>query len=277
MDKFQIIQPSALLAPYVKQYWFLTRESSVKSSQRLVPFGCTALTFHRGNLTYSSLDQAYLPQTHLYGVTKTHTDLVFSGYINFLCIIFQPAGARLFFTFPLNELNSSYLPVDLLNDPELNKLEQQVYETQDNLQCVNFIEQFLLRRMYRFNPYNDERINTAINTIYKGEANVDNLASTVCLGYKQFKRVFTEHIGINPKDFLQIVRFQRLHHLLQKHTPMPVSELAYECGYYDKSHLIKELKQLSGFTPTELTKACDSVYSTYHALFRSAFINLLPE
>ncbi|MFV0588875.1 DUF6597 domain-containing transcriptional factor, partial [Bacteroides reticulotermitis] len=51
MDRFKVIQPSVLLAPYVKQYWFLRMEEVVQSSQRLVPFGCMALSFHRGNRT----------------------------------------------------------------------------------------------------------------------------------------------------------------------------------------------------------------------------------
>lgn len=39
MNKFKVIQPSVLLAPYVKQYWFLRMEDVVRSSQRLVPLG----------------------------------------------------------------------------------------------------------------------------------------------------------------------------------------------------------------------------------------------
>ncbi len=277
MDQFQVIQPSVLLAPYVKQYWFVTMENVVRSSQRLVPMGCAALSFHRGNRTYSSLDGDYLPQSHFYGITIKYTDLVFSGYIDFICIVFRPAGAKAFFKIPLGELNNGYAPVDALSDPELCKLEQRLNDTRDNLTSIGLIEQFLLRRIYRLDEYDNKRINAVINAILEGETDVDRLADTACLGYKQFKRVFIENIGAKPKDFLQIVRFQKLHHLLQRHTDMTIEQLAYECDYYDKSHLIKDLKDFSGFTPTELLEACDPIYSNYHAFFRSAFIDLPSE
>lgn len=273
MDKFQVIQPSGLLAPYVKQYWFLTMENVGQVSQRLVPFGCAALSFHRGHRTYLSHND-YLPQSFLHGIATSYTDITFSGNIDFVCIVFQSAGANAFFKLPLYELNNSYASLDTLNDPELYELGQQLYGISDNNVCVGVIEQFLLRRIHTLNRYEDKRIGTVINAIRNGETNTERLAQTACLSYKQFKRIFTEKTGIRPKEFLQIKRFQRLHHLLQQHTEMTVNELAFECDYYDKSHLIRELKDFSGFTPTGLSKACDSLYSDYHALFRSAFVDL---
>lgn len=246
----------------------------MQGSQRLVPLGCAALSFYRSYRTYSLLENDYLPQSFLYGIATDYTDLAFSGHIDFICIIFQPLGAKAFLKMPLSELNNNYAPLDALSDPDLSELEQRLNETTDNPTCVWLIEQFLMRRIYQLDEYNNKRIHAALNAIHKGETNVDRLAETTCLGYKQFKRIFTENIGTNPKGFLQIVRFQKLHHLLQLHTDMTLSELAYECGYYDKSHLIKELKEFSGFTPAELRNACDSTYSAYHALFRSAFIDL---
>ncbi len=274
MDRFQVIQPSVLLAPYVKQYWFVTMENVVQSSQRLVPFGCTVLSFHRGNRTYSSLKGDYLPLSHLYGIATEYTDLVFSGYIDFICIIFQPTEAGSFFRMPLGELNNSYVPVDVLSDPELRELEQRLNDMPDDTMCVGLIEPFLLRRIYQLDAYNNKRIAAVMDSIRNGETDVDRLAETACLSYKQFKRIFMERIGTNPKNLLQIVRFQKLHRLLQQHVDMTVVQLAYECGYYDKSHLIKEVKDFSGFTPAELLEACDPIYSDYHALFRSAFIDL---
>lgn len=92
MNKFKVIQPSVLLAPYVKQYWFLRMEDVVRSSQRLVPLGCVVLSFHRGNFTYSSQEKDYLPRSHFYGITADYTDLVFSGCVDFISIGFSAGG-----------------------------------------------------------------------------------------------------------------------------------------------------------------------------------------
>lgn len=277
MNKFQVIQPSLLLAPYVKQYWFLTMENVEYNSQRLVPFGCSALSFYRGHRTYSLFEDDYLPQSHLYGIATDFVDISFSGDIDFICVIFQPTGTKVFFNIPLVELNGSYVSLDSLNDKELLQLEKRLNDTTDDLACVGLIEQFLFNRIYKLDQHKEKRVGAAINLIYQGETDINRLAETTCLSYKQFKRVFVEHVGTNPKEYLQITRFQKLYHLLQQHSDKTLEQLSDECGYYDKSHLIKELKEFSGFTPSELNKLCDSTYSDYHFLFRSAFIDLFPE
>lgn len=249
-------------------------ENVEQGAQRLVPFGCIALSFYRRHRTYSVKAGEYLPQSHLHGMTKSYTDIRFSGSIDFVCVVFQPAGIRAFLRMPADKINNQYVSLDELNECDLLELEQRLYETDDNRQAVQVIENCLIRRIYRLNEYDNRRIERVVQAIQNGETTMNKLAETACLGHKQFRRIFTDRIGANPKDFLQITRFQNLHHLLRLHHGMSVSQLADTCGYYDKSHLIKEVKDLSGFTPTGLQAACDPVYSGYHALFRSAFVDL---
>lgn len=67
MEKFQLVQPSKLLRPYVKQYWFLAIDNAERSSQRYVPSGCAVLAFHRGDKIYSTLHQEMQPRSSLCG------------------------------------------------------------------------------------------------------------------------------------------------------------------------------------------------------------------
>ncbi|MCD7935411.1 MAG: helix-turn-helix domain-containing protein [Tannerellaceae bacterium] len=272
MDKFQIIQPSALLTPYVKQYWFVRMENVAAGAQRLVPFGCMALTFQRGDTVYSSFKE----KSYLSGNLQSYTDLFFAGTIDFICIVFQPHGVRAFFDVPPNELPDHPVSLSDMSDPVSETLERQLQDSSDTDICKQLIERFLLCRLSRLHTAQDKRIAYAVRSIHQGETDVRRLAELSCLGYKQFKRIFTEQTGMNPKTYQQIVRFQKLHHLLQQHTGMTLNPLADQCGYYDKSHLIKEVKTFSGFSPTGLQQACDPVYSGYHALFRLAFIDLPP-
>lgn len=274
MNKFEVIQPSMLLAPYVKQYWFLKMESTVPIWQRLVPLGCLALSLYRGQRPFSLAENDYLPQSHLFGIATNYIDIRLAGQIDFICIILQPAAAKAIFSMSLCQLGNGYVSLEALNDSELCELEQQLTDTTDNLACTNLIEQFLIQRIYKLDRYEDQRLNTVVQAMYNGENQVSRLAETACLSYKQFNRVFTENMGVNPKYFLQIIRFQKLHHLLQNHSNMKLEQMAEVCGYYDKSHLIKDLKSFSGFTPTQLQEVCDPEYSNYHALFRLAFIDL---
>ena len=91
---------------------------------------------------------------------------------------------------------------------------------------------------------------------------IHNLAQTACLSDKQFNRVFHEYVGTTPKEFIRIVRLQRALYTLQTQPDINFAQLAYECGYYDQSHLIKEFKAFSGYTPGEYLALC-APYSDY--------------
>ena len=96
-----------------------------------------------------------------------------------------------------------------------------------------------------------------MQSIYCGIQNIDRLAQTACLEYKQFKRIFADYVGANPKDYLRVIRFQKALHTLQIQPNISFTQLSYECGYYDQAHFIKEFKQFSGYTPTEYMTVCN--------------------
>ena len=49
MEKIQVIQPTKLLAPYIKQYWFLRIDDVKQGFQRSIPAGCVALDIQKEN------------------------------------------------------------------------------------------------------------------------------------------------------------------------------------------------------------------------------------
>lgn len=60
MEKIQVIQPTKLLAPYIKQYWFLRIDDVKQGFQRSIPAGCVALVFHKGNKIISSFHKGFI-------------------------------------------------------------------------------------------------------------------------------------------------------------------------------------------------------------------------
>jgi AraC-like DNA-binding protein len=272
MEEFQIKQPSALLAPYIKEYWFLAIDNAKDGAQRCVPTGYTCVAFHRGNRIYSSLHNGIQPSSYLCGQSLRYSDLTYSGNLNWILIIFKPAGAKAFFKIPMHEVREQNISLELLDDIQILELEKRLTDTYDNNICIKWIEDFLIKRIYCSDNYNFNRLETVINAINNDESDINTLAQISCLGYKQFKRLFTEHTGLNPKEFLQINRFQKALHIMQMHPNINLNKLAYDCGYYDKSHLIKEIKRFTGYTPNEYISATEP-YSEYLSLFRSFFID----
>ncbi len=262
MESFQIIQPSVLLAPYVKHYWFLTTGSVSQATERVIPTGMMCLVFHRTERIFSSSADQWQPQAFLGGQETTYTDLCYSGNIDMISVVFQPFGARAFFDMPMITLQEQAVDIDNLSDVQLVELKKRLVSTADRETCVLFIEQFLLKRLCRLAAHNLKRVNAVVQSIYSGQQNISMLAQTACLGYKQFKRIFAEYVGSNPKKYLRVVRFQKALHVLQTRKDVNLTQLTYECGYYDQAHLIKEFKQFSGYTPSEYLSVC-APYSDY--------------
>lgn len=272
MEQFEIIQPSELLRPYVKQYWFLAIDHAERSSQRYIPSGCTMLSFHRGDPIYSTLHQEIQPRSSLCGQSVFYTDTVYSGNLNLIAVVFQPVAARAIFGIPMNYIRDKNINIELLGDISLLDLDKRLMELDDNYQCVYWIEQYLLKKLYGFASERFDRMNTVIQSINEGQNDISELSQLVCLGYKQFKRVFVEYTGLNPKEFLQIARFRKTLHSLHKSSQTCLSRLACDWGYCDKSHLIKDFRSFTGYTPKEYLSVCDP-YSEYMSLFNSIFIN----
>lgn len=262
MENFETIKPSPLLAAYIKHYWFLKAESILSEQVRTVPTGHISLIFHRGRQIFSVSRNEFQSKGFLCGHEKNYTDLLYSGYIDMICVVFRPLGANVFFKMPMSEINGLQANIHDLEDKNLADLQESLYETETNRQCILLIEQFLLNRIGHTDTYNRKRINAAINLINSGEKEISALADASCLSPRQFNRVFTEYVGAGPKEFQRIIRFQRALYTLQSQKEINPAQLAVECGYYDQPHLIKEFRSYSGYTPTEYISAC-APYSDY--------------
>lgn len=270
MEKIQIIQPDRLLAPYIKQYWFLKIDDVKQGFQRSIPAGCVALVFHKGNKVISSLHDGTQPQSYISGQIDTYSDIEFS-FLDMVIILFQPIGYKMFFPYSAEEFTNRNVSIDLV-DNTLVELEEKINEASDNYHAVGLIEEYLLSRLCGSISCNMNRMMAAIENINTGEGNISVLSQTACLGYKQFKRIFAEYVGLNPKDFIRITRFRKAFNILQLTPQLSISGLAYDCGYYDKSHLIKEFRMFTGYTPKHLINICDT-YTESLSVFNSVFIN----
>lgn len=256
MEDFYLLQPSPLLAEYVRHYWVLKTIGDASALVRTVPTGMMSLLFHRGNQLFSVYDNALHPRVFLSGQERTFTDLKYNGQVNIISVVFRPVGARAFFNLPVDRTTGLRLTAEELEDNELRELEKTIISTADDQMCIRLIEKFLFRRLRKPATYNLKRIDSAIRLINAGEDEITRLANAACMSTKQFTRVFSEHTGAHPKEFSRVVRFQRALHLLENSVHLNMAALACECGYFDQSHMIRDFKALSGYTPGEYLAAC---------------------
>ena len=270
MESFDIIKPCSLLEPFIKYYWILDYESNVVEPIRVIPYGCVQFTFYLGeriNSFGSNNDSSYKDQAVVTGQISSFFDVFPQGKIRLITIVFKPFGAKPFFDFPIFEIQNNIIPIKDINNKEWVDLENRLGDCVDNKSIVSCLENNLLKKLEKntlFNSYssiNNERIMLAINRIddSKGTINIKDLSSLVCLSDKQFNRIFADYVGMNPKNFLRIIRYQSFLLKLQNSNikatkAVDFLDLVYDCGYYDQSHLINNFKEFTGYTPKEYIK-----------------------
>jgi AraC-like DNA-binding protein len=91
----------------------------------------------------------------------------------------------------------------------------------------------------------------------------DEWAATACLSLRQFERNFITRVGISPKLFIRIVRFEYAMKLKNNCSDKSWLEIALECGYTDSSHLLKEFKEFAEFPPSHFYLQPTSGYSEF--------------
>jgi AraC-like DNA-binding protein len=255
----RLIQPSSELAPFIKTYWYLRNDSSKEVLQTIVPNGLMGLCFYRsGALDYAGLGKY---QTGL-GGQRMKSLIIQSCNVEAVGVEFQPYGLRRFF--PMSSMDFYGLvcsPQDI-SDKELMILEEQILSAPDICQCWDLLNSYFLSRLMQVkaDDLNFKRIRSAL-TAANGFQNisVEAMADNANLSPKQFRRIFSEYVGIMPKGYLRLVRHQRIMaYLLQAcrlSTLLPsLDELSWSFGYYGASHLITDFKDIMGYNPSDLLK-----------------------
>jgi AraC-like DNA-binding protein len=105
----------------------------------------------------------------------------------------------------------------------------------------------------------------------KGLIDVAGLARATRLSARQLERHFRERIGISPKLFLRIVRFQEVLRATRSRTPdIGWAAVAAEHGFYDQAHFINDFKAFVGRTPGDWNITQDSMAAIFSAVRRVA-------
>lgn len=222
--------------------------------ERVYPCGNATMVFHYGSPSiFQKKDSSknIEPNLVICGQQTSYYDLSLSGKTGMILIVFKPHGVKSFFNFPITELLNENLSLhDLLNN-ETIELEDKLFNSPNNRQRITLLENFLIKRLIHNNEF--ERVEHALKIIEnsKGQIKTQDIAHEVCLGIKQFERTFSKYVGINPKKYASIARFQNVIQMRRKHKNSSMFQLAFDNGYYDHAHFIHDFKSFTGLSPKE--------------------------
>jgi AraC-like DNA-binding protein len=82
-----------------------------------------------------------------------------------------------------------------------------------------------------------------------GRVSIDFLATAAGVSRQQLTRVFRERVGVSPKLYCRLARFQSALAYVRAGDSIDWARVASEVGYADQSHMIAEFRQFSSLTP----------------------------
>ena len=250
------IKPTEILSKYIKNYFIVETDNSEDylPKERVYPCGYATMVFHYGSPSiFQKKDSSknIEPNLVICGQQTSYYDLSLSGKTGMILIVFRPHGVKSFFNFPITELLNENLSLhDLINNESI-ELEDKLFNSPNNRQRITHLENFLIKKLIHNDEF--ERVEYALEIIEnsKGQIKAQDIAHEVCLGIKQFERTFSKYVGINPKKYASIVRFQNVIQMRRKHDNSSMFQLAFDNGYYDHAHFIHDFKSFTGLSPKE--------------------------
>lgn len=254
--KYVTYPVSPLLKNEICCYWSLEIDKTeTELTERVYSTGNPQLLFHYGPpfIQQSQGDILIQPPALFSGQYSNHYDVTALPGSGMFGIVFHPFGLRRFIDFPMALAYDSVLNFSDIF-PQHKYICPIIIEAENNIQRRDIFEAFLLKIRIPHPSKNYLLSQYAINTI---AANIDCPQEIpplhqLELSGRQIERMFRDYVGISPRFFTKLLRVKHAASLLE--SSYKLTDIAYECGYFDQPHFIKTFKSITGYTPGEYRK-----------------------
>ncbi|HJW18338.1 MAG TPA: helix-turn-helix domain-containing protein [Flavisolibacter sp.] len=163
---------------------------------------------------------------------------------------FKPGALHRLTGIPFTEFTDKDLDAETVLPPEIKKVNDRLSSTASYSEMIRIVEDFVLGLVQRCRKEFLTVDHMLMVTAKEHDHTIDWLARNACLSPRQLERKFDERIGISPKTFLRISRFNRSYWMHLKNLKLSWFQIAMACGYTDYQHLVKEYKEFAGCNPT---------------------------
>lgn len=255
------ICPSPALQAYVRNYTLLHLNldpSQCIPAKHRPPKPEQGIVFYvNGSLQVQNLvtgDQQVPTAVSLFSHQLDKKSYQISNEFLMFTVFFRPGILHRFTGLPANELKQDYHDAALLLGRQVNTVTEQLSAARNYSSMVEIIEGFLLAKFTRMKMASTVDDMADCLLANPAQFSLDDIARQACLSTKQFYRKFVERVGISPKLFSRMARFNLAYQYKIVQPNATWSSIAQEFRYTDYHHLEKEFKEFSGLTPNDWLK-----------------------
>lgn len=249
--------PGPPLSAFVHCFWYWEGAPQGHSKERLMPNGEPTIVFSlldepvciydADDVTrYISYSPAIIsgPRTRSFVIDSVAEERVFG-------IQFRAGGTYPFFRSPTSDIqNASFDLTDLWS--QANEFREQLLESSSIEGMFVVAERWLLAQSIK--PL---ELHGAVDFARRQFCRIPHKVSVglvmeeVGLSERRFIELFSGQVGLTPKAFCRVRRFQRILETIHCKSDVDWVDVALECGYYDQAHFIHDFREFSGLTPTQ--------------------------
>jgi len=193
------------------------------------------------------------PSVQLWGQTISPFTFTSVGKHAMLGVRFFAHTAACFFDEPVATFNDLMMNFNDVTGPAGRQLYANLRETRSLAQQIALLENFLLVRLTHRAPKlaKQQLMQSIVQDMNRPDflENINTVAARYGLSSRYLQKIFIAYSGLSPALFFKIMRFQKgLQEVSERR--LPLTTIAYRCGYYDQSHFIKDFKQFTGVSPS---------------------------
>ena len=243
--KYKETKPHKALEPFVHSYWELKGEDWDSQWERIFPDGCAGLVMNLGEncLTDNGAVSMELGKTYVVGAMTSFKDSFIGCNTHLLGVCLKPATFTNFYNYVAqDELIDNTIEFEKPHSFNIDKI---------LVNHSNYLNHYFLHRI----KSKEHRLQSIINDIHSsnGKLSISELSKRNNITMRHLERKFKSLIGMSPKEYSNIIRFQHALSIIKNPSEnRSLLDIAFECGYYDHSHLSNEIKRHTGLSPSLL-------------------------
>lgn len=249
--------PGPPINEFVDYFWLFDGGQTPRN-ERIIPSGTSELVINlrddeiRIHHPMNSKEHRRLSGAVLSGTYSSILVVDAMQHESMLGVHFKPGGAFPFIGALASELTDAHADLADLWGRPANELREHLCDAVSPRDRFQIMEQVLIGRLHR-SPRRRRAIAAALDAFGPSGtgASVRDVARDVGLCQRRFSRLFAVQVGLTPKVFCRILRFQQVRTLADRVEKPDWVQIASTCGYFDQSHLINDFQEFSGFSPTQ--------------------------
>lgn len=240
-----------------------------------MPVGCLRWMFHRKKPFEINGAAEMSRKASVAGLYDKAIQISTSEDVEMITVFFLPYAAQMVMGIPCKEFTYDNVEFEGLENIEFIDLKNRVLEAATTDDCIRMIEEFILKQLVKTqdSPYLEPLIKVFKTMESNPEARVEDLANAACLSERQFRRIFTDNVGMKPKQIQRIQRFHLATNEILQSRAENLDDILYKFGYTDHSHFNHEFHDIVGISPSEYLTFLEGVrkhgimpiYRSYHA------------